>query len=89
MSEPVYSEPVPAPPQLSLAGADVTTGVGREVLSFIEGEVAGRPGPCWVLDDSVLHRVGTLLRRLHEAHRILRAREWLRVEHDRLWDALR
>jgi Ser/Thr protein kinase RdoA (MazF antagonist) len=42
-------------------------GKGREVLSFIAGEVAGKPRPAWVLDDSALHGVGTLLRRLHES----------------------
>jgi len=42
-------------------------GKGREVLSFIEGEVAGRPRPRWVLDEGVVQGVGTLLRRLHES----------------------
>ncbi|MGE5594571.1 MAG: phosphotransferase enzyme family protein [Hyphomicrobiales bacterium] len=40
---------------------------GREVLSYIEGEVQHEPGP-WITE-SILRGVGVLLRELHEATR--------------------
>lgn len=40
---------------------------GREVLTFVEGEVAGRPHPAWVADESRLASVGSLLRRYDDA----------------------
>lgn len=40
---------------------------GREVLSFIEGEVAGRPRPPWIADEQRLVAVARLLRRYHDA----------------------
>jgi hypothetical protein len=40
---------------------------GREVLSYIEGDVRRQPGP-W-LTDTMLRRVGALLRELHDATR--------------------
>ena len=43
--------------------------VGREVLTYLEGEtVAGvRPWPAWVSSDEALTQVGSWLRRLHDA----------------------
>jgi hypothetical protein len=40
---------------------------GREVLTFIEGEVAGRPRPPWVADEDRLRSVARLLRDFHRA----------------------
>ena len=40
---------------------------GREILTFIEGEVAGRPWPAWVADESRAVSVAQLLRRLDDA----------------------
>lgn len=40
---------------------------GREILSFIEGEVAGRPWPEWVADPDRATSVARLLRRLDDA----------------------
>jgi hypothetical protein len=39
----------------------------REILSFVEGEVAGRPWPAWVADESRSVSVAHLLRRLDDA----------------------
>lgn len=40
---------------------------GREVLSFVEGEVAGRPHPAWIGDEDRLVSLGRLLRRYDDA----------------------
>ncbi len=40
---------------------------GREILSYIEGEVAGRPWPEWVADPERAVSVARLLRRLDDA----------------------
>ena len=40
---------------------------GREVLSFVEGEVPLPPYPAWAMTDDVLTDVARLLRRYHEA----------------------
>ncbi len=40
---------------------------GREILSWIEGEVAGRPWPDWVADPERATSVARLLRRLDDA----------------------
>ncbi|GAA3224270.1 phosphotransferase enzyme family protein [Oerskovia jenensis] len=40
---------------------------GREVLSFLPGDVAHYPLPEWVWDESVLRDAGALLRRVHDA----------------------
>ncbi|MEP7180116.1 MAG: phosphotransferase [Pseudonocardiales bacterium] len=40
---------------------------GRDVLSFIDGEVAGDPVEPWAAADAVLPSVGRLVRTLHEA----------------------
>ncbi|MCB2174479.1 MAG: aminoglycoside phosphotransferase family protein [Actinomycetales bacterium] len=40
---------------------------GRETLTFVEGEVAGRPWPAWVGDDDRAVSVARLLRRLDDA----------------------
>jgi hypothetical protein len=40
---------------------------GREVLSFMEGEVAGRPWPAWVTDEDRITSVARLVRRYDDA----------------------
>jgi hypothetical protein len=40
---------------------------GREVLSYIEGEVAGRPRPPWIADEARLASVGRLVRAYDDA----------------------
>jgi hypothetical protein len=40
---------------------------GRETLTFLEGEVAGRPWPAWVGDEARAVSVARLLRRLDDA----------------------
>jgi hypothetical protein len=40
---------------------------GREVLTFVEGEVAARPRPAWVADDARLASVGRLVRAYDDA----------------------
>ena len=40
---------------------------GREVLTFVDGEVAGRPAPSWAADDERAVSVARLLRRFHDA----------------------
>jgi hypothetical protein len=42
---------------------------GREILSFVEGDVPIDPYPAWALTDHALASVGRLLRRFHEAAR--------------------
>jgi hypothetical protein len=42
-------------------------GAGREVLSYIEGEVAGRPRPPWIADEDRLASVGRLVRAYDDA----------------------
>ncbi|OCI30677.1 phosphotransferase enzyme family protein [Oerskovia enterophila] len=39
---------------------------GREVLSYLPGDVANYPLPLWVWDESVLRDAGALLRRVHD-----------------------
>jgi hypothetical protein len=43
------------------------TADGRERLTFIPGDVALPPFPGWVMTESALRSVGSVLRRLHEA----------------------
>ncbi|MFE0102925.1 phosphotransferase [Streptomyces sp. NPDC059009] len=43
------------------------TADGREQLTFIPGDVALPPFPHWVMTDTALRSVGSLLRRLHDA----------------------
>jgi hypothetical protein len=40
---------------------------GREVLTFIEGEVAGRPRPAWIVDEGRLVSVARLVRAYDDA----------------------
>jgi aminoglycoside phosphotransferase (APT) family kinase protein len=40
---------------------------GREVVSFLPGEVPAYPMPGWVWSDTALRAAGALLRRLHDA----------------------
>ncbi|MDP9441682.1 MAG: aminoglycoside phosphotransferase family protein [Actinomycetota bacterium] len=42
-------------------------GQGREILSFIEGDVPVEPLPAWATRDVVLVGLGQLIRRLHDA----------------------
>jgi Ser/Thr protein kinase RdoA (MazF antagonist) len=42
-------------------------GDGRDVLTYLDGDVPGDPLPAWAADDGLLASVGELLRRLHEA----------------------
>ena len=42
-------------------------GAGREVLSYIDGEVAGRPRPPWIADETRLASVGRLVRAYDDA----------------------
>ena len=42
-------------------------GSGREVLSYIHGEVAGRPRPPWIADETRLASVGRLVRAYDDA----------------------
>lgn len=52
------------------AGAPRLLGVDdrqREILTFVDGEVAGRPWPAWVADDARAESVARLLRRLDDA----------------------
>jgi hypothetical protein len=42
-------------------------GSGREVLSYIDGEVAGRPRPPWIADETRLASVGRLIRAYDDA----------------------
>jgi len=42
-------------------------GAGREVLSYIDGEVAGRPRPAWIADETRLASVGRLVRAYDDA----------------------
>ena len=44
-----------------------TDGSGREVLSYIDGEVAGRPRPPWIADETRLASVGRLVRAYDDA----------------------
>lgn len=41
--------------------------LGRDVLDYLEGDVAGDPPEPWAADEDLLASVGQLLRRLHEA----------------------
>jgi hypothetical protein len=40
---------------------------GRDVLTYLPGDVAGTPPEPWAADEALLAEVGRLLRRLHEA----------------------
>jgi hypothetical protein len=55
---------------VGFAGAPRFLGVdraGREVLSYVEGEVAGRPRPAWIADEGRLASVGRLVRAYDDA----------------------
>ncbi|MFF0311981.1 phosphotransferase [Streptosporangium sp. NPDC004379] len=56
--------------EVGFAGAPRFLGIdaaGREVLTFVPGEVAGRPRPEWVADEERLVSVGRLVRAYDEA----------------------
>jgi hypothetical protein len=40
---------------------------GREMLSYVDGEVAGRPRPPWIADEDRMISVAHLVRRYHDA----------------------
>jgi hypothetical protein len=40
---------------------------GREVLTYLDGEVAGRPRPAWIADEDRMISVAQLLRAYHDA----------------------
>lgn len=64
---------------VGFAGAPRYLGVdrrGRDVLSFVDGEVAGRPWPAWVADEGRLASVARLLREYHDAVAPLGVPEW-------------
>ncbi len=42
-------------------------GDGRDVLTYLDGDVPGHPLPAWSADDRLLASVAQLLRRLHDA----------------------
>lgn len=42
-------------------------GAGRDVLTYVEGQVAGRPWPSWVADEDRLVDLARLVRRLDDA----------------------
>jgi hypothetical protein len=44
-----------------------TDSSGREVLTYIDGEVAGRPRPPWIVDEARLASVGRLVRAYDDA----------------------
>ena len=55
---------------IGFAGAPRFLGIdgrGREALSFVDGEVAGRPRPAWIASQSRLVSVARLLRRYDDA----------------------
>ncbi|WP_230207974.1 phosphotransferase [Microlunatus sp. Gsoil 973] len=55
---------------VGFAGAPRFLGIddqGREVLTFIEGEVAGRPHPSWIADEERLLSLAGLVRALDDA----------------------
>jgi len=55
---------------VGFAGAPRFLGVdraGREVLSYVDGEVAGRPRPPWIADEERLASVGRLVRAYDDA----------------------
>ncbi|MGW0801605.1 aminoglycoside phosphotransferase family protein [Nonomuraea sp. NPDC002799] len=56
--------------EVGFAGTPRFLGVdaaGREVLTFVPGEVAGRPRPEWIADERRLASVGRLVRDYHDA----------------------
>ncbi|MEU1390518.1 MULTISPECIES: phosphotransferase [unclassified Nonomuraea] len=56
--------------EAGFAGAPRFLGIdaaGREVLTFVPGEVAGRPRPAWLAEEERLASVGRLIRAYHEA----------------------
>jgi len=55
---------------VGFAGAPRFLGIdsaGREVLTYVEGEVAGRPRPAWIADEDRLISVGRLVRAYDDA----------------------
>ncbi|NUW34285.1 aminoglycoside phosphotransferase family protein [Nonomuraea sp. SMC257] len=56
--------------EVGFAGAPRFLGIdaaGREVLTFVPGEVAGRPRPAWIADEERLASVGRLVRDYDDA----------------------
>ena len=57
---------------------------GREVVSFLPGDVPGWPAPEWLWSEQILHEAGRLLRRLHDASLDLELRDLLGAMVERL-----
>jgi len=53
---------------------------GREVLTFVEGEVAGRPHPDWIADEGRLASIGRLVRAYDDATLDFKAPEGVVVD---------
>lgn len=53
---------------------------GREVLTFVEGEVAGRPHPAWIADEARLASIGKLLRGYDDAAATFAAPEGIELD---------
>ena len=56
--------------QHGFTGAPVPLGIdeqGREVLSYVDGDVPREPLPAWTAGDEVLVALAKLIRRLHDA----------------------
>lgn len=49
---------------------------GRDVLTFVDGQVAGRPWPAWVAEEDRLVSLARLLRRFHDAAEPLGVPAW-------------
>jgi hypothetical protein len=60
-------------------------GQGRDVLTYIEGDVAGDPLPHWAADDQLLASVARLLRRLHRASAGYRADDGFAAPPGTVW----
>lgn len=54
---------------------------GRDVLSYVDGEVAGRPWPAWVADEERIRSVARLVRRYDDAIAPLGLPGFARVDH--------
>ncbi|MEO3796453.1 hypothetical protein ABGB14_40175 [Nonomuraea sp. B10E15] len=64
--------------EAGFAGAPRFLGIdaaGREVLTFVPGEVAGRPRPEWIADEERLASVGRLVRAYDDAKPVARVDE--------------
>jgi hypothetical protein len=58
---------------------------GRDVLSFLDGDVPGDPAEPWAADEGLLASVGELVRRLHEASAGFLAATGFRAPEGSVW----